>query len=326
MKNTILNLSIAISMLMFVGNLANATTLPIHTEMQSYSIISGAAVNVAAQTELTVIPNVGGHLAALAATTIGANTTVNDVYAGAAVTTGAGSQVEQITAGAAVTIGANGDVGRVVAGAAITLGASATANRITGSPVTYGANSSGPQGPIINGYTGGVITDRDTMSAVMMVIKEKFNMVLNPENHYVNLNTDMSYSTISETTIDDTFYYGVINLQAQSTLTIYGDVTLIVSGPVTLGAGAEIVLAQGATVTWVIDGALNLGADSDFNGVAYVRGAVNGATSDVGAKYGSCANIYAQGAVSVRSIGQTCPIMPTPTLTTQATQATQCKP
>jgi hypothetical protein len=75
----------------------------------------------------------------------------------------------------------------------------------------------------------------------------------------------------------------------------------------TIGAGANIELVDGATVTWILGGALNLGAGTTFSGETYVKGAVNGATSDV-----ECGNLYATGAVSVSTIGDAClsPVAP----------------
>jgi hypothetical protein len=59
-------------------------------------------------------------------------------------------------------------------------------------------------------------------------------------------------------------------------------------------------------VTWIFGGSLNLGAGSTFSGETYVNVSVYGATSDV-----QCGNLYATGAVSVRSIGDSC-AQPTP--------------
>ncbi|WP_198134741.1 hypothetical protein [Psychromonas ingrahamii] len=265
---------------------------------------------------MSTAPNVGGHLAAQAAVVIGANTTVNDIYAGAAVTTGAGSKVNQIKAGAAAGIGANataGDVnagaavvvgavanvGDIIAGAAITLGANATAYSTNDTVVTYGAGST--DNATGNDYIDqGFIKGPAEMTAAMMAITNKFHA--NP----VDVNKVETYTGLSGLTIgveggETTEYYSAINLQANTTLTIEGNVTVITSGAITLGAGAEILLGNGANVTWILGGALNLGAGSKFRGETYVNGAVNGATSDV-----VCGNLYATGAISIGSIGTPC--------------------
>ncbi|ABM04281.1 hypothetical protein Ping_2560 [Psychromonas ingrahamii 37] len=321
MKNILLKTCLT-ALALSVAGLANAGGTITDAQLRSYSAISKAAVNIAAQPELSTAPNVGGHLAAQAAVVIGANTTVNDIYAGAAVTTGAGSKVNQIKAGAAAGIGANataGDVnagaavvvgavanvGDIIAGAAITLGANATAYSTNDTVVTYGAGST--DNATGNDYIDqGFIKGPAEMTAAMMAITNKFHA--NP----VDVNKVETYTGLSGLTIgveggETTEYYSAINLQANTTLTIEGNVTVITSGAITLGAGAEILLGNGANVTWILGGALNLGAGSKFRGETYVNGAVNGATSDV-----VCGNLYATGAISVSTIGDACliPVAP----------------
>jgi hypothetical protein len=311
-KNRVLKTCLT-ALALSVAGLANAD--PVEIDLLSYSVISGAAVNIAAQPQTSLVANVGGHLAAQAAVTIGAYTTAHDIYAGAAVTTGAWSQVKQIhtaaaagvganataqdvTATAAVVVGANGNVGDIIAGAAITLGAGATYySTSTNGIVTEGAGSKVVPLPTTGGYTDdGVIVSAAGMTAAMAVIDQKF--LNNPAVvSQVKLYTGLSGDSIIEADGINTFYYSAINLPANTTLTIEGDVTVITSEAMTMGAGAEIVLGDGATVTWILGGPLNLGAGSKFHGETYVKGAVNGATSDV------CGSLYATGAVSVQSIG-----------------------
>jgi hypothetical protein len=322
MKNTVLKTCLT-GLVLSVAGLANAQTEPAMSEadMLTYSAISGAAVNIAAQPDYSTDPNVGGHLAGQAAVVIGAYTTVNDVYAGAAVTTGAWSRAGQIsagaaagvganataqnvTAGAAVVIGANGNVGAISAGAAITLGAGATAVSSQSSiqVITHGAGSNASDGVQGTQQTADAkIVDTDSMDNAMQAINAKFD-----DNQFevssVESITDLSGLTIGDAGNATSVYYSAINLQANTTLRIDGNVTVITSEAMTIGAGAEIVLEDGATVTWILDGALNLGAGSKFSGIAYVKGAVSGATSDV-----ACGNIYATGAISMNTIGLTCP-------------------
>jgi hypothetical protein len=308
-----------------VAGLANATDPLVMSDddMLTYSVISGGAVNIAAQPDYVTAPNVGGHLAGQAAVVVGAYTTVNDVYAGAAITTGAWSRVKHIdagaaagvganalaldvTAGAAVVVGANGQVGTITAGAAITLGAGVghmVAEDYAG-VVTRGAGSrvddySGDYGQwkLDAGTATGKIKKADDMAVAMSNIDTMLARTGEVTPYNVNTNTDLSSSYIGTVGNDTTVHYSAINLQANTTLTIEGNVTVITSEAMTIGAGAEIVLETGATVTWILGGSLNLGAGSKFSGEAYVKGAVNGATSDV-----ECGNLYATGAVSVRSI------------------------
>jgi hypothetical protein len=326
-KNKVLKTCL-IALAFSVAGLANATdTFDMsNDDMLTYSVISGGAVNIAAQPDYVTAPNVGGHLAGQAAVVVGAYTTVNDIYAGAAVTTGAWSRVKHIVAGAgagvgdnafaidvdagaAVVVGANGQVGTITAGAAITLGAGVghmVAEGYTG-VVTRGAGSkmeySGdyPAWIADDGQTDGDIKTAADMKGAMSNIEtmlEKTALVT-PVN--VDTNTDLSSSYIGTVGSDTTVHYSAINLQANTELEIRGNVTVITSEAMTMGAEAEIVLVDGATVTWILGGSLNLGKGSTFSGETYVNGAVNGATSDVG-----CGNLYATGAVSVRTIGDSC--------------------
>jgi hypothetical protein len=320
MKNIVLKTCLT-ALAFSVAGLANANTDPI--DLLTYSVISGGAVNIAAQPDYVTAPNVGGHIAGQAAVVIGAYTTVNDVYAGAAVTTGAWSRVKHIDAGAAagvganafaldvdagaaVVVGANGQVGTITAGAAITLGAGAGHQVAEGyaGVVTRGAGST------FNDYSGdygqwkfdagtatGKIKTADDMTVAMDNIVEVLERTADIDPVDVFTNTDLSNGVIEELDGEDTFYYSAINLQANTTLTIDGNVTVITSEAMTMGAGAEIVLLEGAQVTWILGGSLNLGAGSKFSGETYVKGAVNGATSDV-----QCGNLYATGEVSVRSV------------------------
>ncbi|MBA6302622.1 hypothetical protein [Colwellia sp. MB02u-14] len=301
-------------------------------EMLTYSVISGGAVNIAAQPDYVTAPNVGGHLAGQAAVVVGAYTTVNDIYAGAAVTTGAWSRVKDVdagaaagvganafaldvNAGAAVVVGANGQVGTITAGAAITLGAGVghkVPNDYTG-VVTRGAGStvitdSTEYSDIYQEWANdaaetstGIIKKADDMVVAMENIDTVLERTANVNQEYVNINTDLSSSSIGTVGTETTVRYSAINLQVDSKLYIDGDVTVITSEAMTIGAGAEIVLGDGATVTWILGGSLNLGAGSTFSGETYVNGAVNGATSDV-----ACGNLYATGPVSVSTIGDAC--------------------
>jgi hypothetical protein len=335
MKNILLKTCLT-ALALSVAGLANAQAADMTPDdMLTYSVISGGAVNIAAQPDYVTAPNVGGHLAGQAAVTIGAFTTVNDIYAGAAVTTGASSRVKHIdagaaagvganafaldvNAGAAVVVGANGQVGTITAGAAITLGAGVghmVAEDYAG-VVTRGAGSkmeySGDYTTWKNaaGTATGKIKKADDMAVAMSNIDTMLARTGEVTPYNVNTNTDLSNSYIGTVGNDTTVYYSAINLQANTDLEIRGDVTVITSEAMTIGAGANIELVDDATVTWILGGSLNLGAGSRFSGETYVKGAVNGATSDV-----KCGNLYATGAVSINTIGNRC-ALPEPAICT----------
>jgi hypothetical protein len=198
-----------------------------------------------------------------------------------------------------VVVGAGGAVGVISAGAAITLGAGSTYySTPIDAVVTEGAGS----GPINSQpvyVDGGGIVDTVNMQAAMDAINLKLNSN-QVGNNLVETYTDLSDQSIGDGG-DTTIYFSAINLQANTELEIRGNVTVITSEAMTMGAGAEIKLEEGAQVTWILGGSLNLGAGSTFSGETYVKGAVNGATSDV-----ECGNLYASGAVSIRTIGNTC--------------------
>jgi hypothetical protein len=326
MKNILLKTCLT-ALALSVAGLANAQAADMTPDdMPTYSVISGGAVNIAAQPDYVTAPNVGGHLAGQAAVTIGAFTTVNDIYAGAAVTTGASSRVKQIhagaaagvganayahdvDAGAAVVVGANGQVGTITAGAAITLGAGVghmVAEDYAG-VVTRGAGSkmeySGDYTTWKNaaGTATGKIKKADDMAVAMSNIDTMLARTGEVTPYNVNTNTDLSNSYIGTFGNATTVHYSAINLQANTDLEIRGNVTVITSEAMTIGAGANIELVDDATVTWILGGSLNLGAGSRFSGETYVKGAVNGATSDV-----TCGNLYAIGAVSLRTVGVSC--------------------
>jgi len=312
MNNKLSKLRTAVLASSAVVALSAAGSVNAETDLLNYSIISGGEVNVAAQPEISG-KNVGGDLAAQAAVIIGANTTANNIYAGAAVTTGDGSQVKHIHAGAAagvganavaydvtadaaVVVGANGAVRDISAGAAITLGAGATYRNITKSTaITFGAGSAGEtESAKVEEFRVGGVANTADMTTKMNKIKDE----LGTEHVLANVdpNKDLSGLILGQNSTS-TLYFSAVNITADATLHILSDVTIITSEAVTLGAGASINMYNGSKVKWILGGALNLGAGTNWQGETYVKGAVNASTSDV------CGNIFATGPVSVRSIG-----------------------
>ena len=94
-----------------------------------------------------------------------------------------------------------------------------------------------------------------------------------------------------------------MNIPANATLKLVAEsakkeFVFDLSGALTFGAGSQIILLNDAKVTWITGGSINMGAGTEFRGVAYSAGSINAATSAV-----DCGGLYAAGAVSVKSIG-----------------------
>jgi hypothetical protein len=309
MKNITLKTCLTALALSIAGS-ANAQAINqsdfTHQQLPTYSAISGSTLSVSGQPPLSG-NNIGGHLAAQAAVAIGAYSEVKDVYAGAAAGVGASAKAENISAGAAAVIGTRAKVGHITAGAAITLGADARVQYITdlqSATITYGAGADNA-GVELNGPEYGVgIQSNEDMAMAMGIINQKFDDIDAAMNNGIPRTFNITNNTV---------WFGVghpilasaINLTVGTVLTVVGHVTVITTEAMTLGAGSMIELADDASVTWILGGALNLGANSVFNGTAYVRGGVNGATSEVG-----CGNLYATGAISIGKIGASCNLAP----------------
>jgi hypothetical protein len=320
MKNILLKTCLT-SLTLCVAGLANVQSKEM--DLSKYSAISGAALSIAAHPEDDNSDyHVNGHLAAQAAVSIGAHTGVKDIYAGAAVTTGIGSNAKQISAGAAVgvgtygtaqdinagaavVVGAYGEVGAIKSGAAITLEVGATyyAAEALGA-TTFGAEA-GRNSREYSDYVAGFIDSTDTMTDAMTAITKKITDSKGVDG--VISNGDISGITFGP----GVYKFGAINLMwgsnAPVTFDANGDpdaqFTMIASEAMTLSAGSTFILINGAkfsNITWILGGALNLGAGSKFQGVAYVNGAVNGATSSV------CGSVYAIGAVAVDYFDSEC--------------------
>jgi len=296
-KNIVLKTCLT-ALALSVAGLANAQD----ADMLTYSAISGGELSIAGQTPFSG-NNVGGHLAAQAAVVIGANSEVNDIYAGAAVGVGANAIANNIIAGAAVVVGAGGKVGHITAGAAITLGADAGSKFITDeqlATITFGAGAYNENNENDGYLDGGGIQSNDDMAKKMTIIKERFVEIeqqmdgLAPSIMNITNHTDWIGS-------ENPIKASAINIDAGTEVRVNGNVTVYTTEAVTLGSHSSIVLIDGASITWILGGSLNLGANSTFVGTAYVRGAITGATSDV-----TCGHLYATGPISLRSIGKSC--------------------
>ncbi|ABM04938.1 hypothetical protein Ping_3251 [Psychromonas ingrahamii 37] len=277
---------------------------------KSYAAISGDYITIAANS------TVNGDLAAQGYVTIGANSVVHNIYAGAAVTTGDGSIVENtfsgdattiaanaiaqnIYAGAAITVGADGDVQAVYAGAAITLGANASTNGV----LAEDANSDDyvEAGDIHN---AGNMTDM--MALIVDTQSALFALEPSPENG--PLPTTMGTRMLAPGVWEGS----ALSITASSTITFDADVStdnedhvwvINLSDALTVGASTNFEIiglddTDTATIIWNVGAALTMGAGTSFRGTAFVVGPITAATSSV-----SCGNLYARGLISIGSIG-----------------------
>jgi hypothetical protein len=289
--------------------------------LADYSAVSGAAMNIAAD---SIVAN---KIAAGAALTFGSSAKMGntdarpDIYAGAAVTIGSSATIGNVIVGAGASIGANAIAKNVTAGAAVILGADATSVVITaGAAITYGAGTSpnsASQGMM------GEVPEVDHESVHMTSLKGEVDAVV--ADAMETLDNCIQYGTaevydgatcvpigtnITGNTYGPGTYYGsATGTPANGVVTLSGDenakFNFILSGALSLGAVSEIKLEGGAVaenVTWTTGGSINIGADSKFVGIATSAGSINASTSDV-----LCGAVYAAGAVSVKSVGQGCP-------------------
>jgi hypothetical protein len=102
-----------------------------------------------------------------------------------------------------------------------------------------------------------------------------------------------------------TYYGSASGTAANGVVTLDGDANaqfnFILSGALTFGANSKVKLEGGAVaenVTWTTGSSINIGANTEFRGMAYSGGSINASTSEV-----HCGALYAAGAVSVKSIG-----------------------
>jgi hypothetical protein len=286
----------------------NITTFgptPTPTPLASCAAISGGYISITADSSLS------GCLAATEAVTIGANTPVDNIYAGAAVTTGDSSEAENIFSGAATSVGANAVTKNIHAGAAITLGAhSKVGNIYAGAAITQG----------LGALTDGVLAaDANTTSTAPEDIHNAASMdaaitqigvtravlnALTPDNVLL---TTMGTRYLNPGVWEG----GALNVTASSTITFDADessdgedhVWVINLGTLTVGASTHFEIKglgvnDTASIIWNVDTVITLGASTSFRGTAFVGGAFSAATSTV-----SCGNLYAGGYITIGTIG-----------------------
>jgi hypothetical protein len=319
MKNVVLKTCLT-TLVLSMSGLAAA-------DLAEHSAVAGASLSIAAQPAGSIASNFDGNVAAQAAVSIGAYSIGGNVYAGAAVTTGAWSQVGKLQAGAGVGVGANATADAVVAGAAVVTGALANVKRVNaGAAITLGAGTYFDE--VIAGaaitYGAGALDDsadnyKDDNGVYqpqlghfsvddMNSLKDAINEKLDTNQSVVGLQypKEMSGQTLGCDVPDNKYHFAAMNVAANSVLTFDGgstgcNITVLSSEAVTMGAQSKVELINGASVTWILAGELNVGENAVFQGQAYVKGSITAATADV------CGNLYATGAISVRSIGLVCP-------------------
>jgi hypothetical protein len=338
MKNVVLKTCLTTLVLSMSGlAAANSYDDGIVTDFENiygtYSAIAGGALSVAAESSVT------GSVAAQAAVTIGAETTLgtdSNVFSGAAVTIGSGASVGDIYAAAAAGVAANANVGNIRAGAAVTLGAPSTALDIeAGAAITLGAGSTAEDvfaaaattGATLRTYLNGTeiggnvdsigdIADASSPNTPNIKSMEPFEIsdaleaitaaqldlseLHTTENSPAHiLGTSMGNGTILEAGV----YEGsALNMPADTIITFNGDAVINLSDSLTLGANT-VIKTNDHSVIWNVGSALNLGAGTKFAGTAFVNGSVSGATADVCGDDGS---LYAAGAVAIGSVGNVC--------------------
>ena len=289
--------------ILFSISAGSTASLLLGPDLVGYSAVSGAALDISADSIVT------GDLGALAAIGIGARTDTANIYsATGAVGTGDGGNAENIYSGAAVSIAANANVKNIYALAAVTLGASGSAENIyAGAAITLGALSTSLDAYAAAAISGGGATSQaanTNTASVINLYKDTLDVdaaleqIVSAQEALNSLDFDFELDVGYASAIFEAGVWqgSAVTVAANSIIQFDGmgeenpiwvfnlDAALV------LGAATkfEIVNAgAGASVIWNIGGALSLGAGTSFVGAAFVTGAVTGATSDV-----TCGNLF----------------------------------
>jgi hypothetical protein len=301
-------------------------------DLLGYSAVSGAALNVAANSTVT------NDLVARAAVGIGASSSTANIHAGAAVATGASSNSGNVYAGHAAVIGANASAKNIYAGHAAGIGANASANNIyAGAAVVLGAGASAANIYAAAAITLGADSSAENIYAVAAItgsgaqnstagantvpiinsyreiynIEKAIEQIVSAQGALFGLAHDFELGVgIANTVFDPGVYKGTaLNIAAASTIQFDGKGAenpfwiFNLSSALTVGAANkfEIINAgAGASVIWNLGGALGIGAGSSFLGTAFVTGAAVGATSAI-----SCGNLFTTAAIGIGSVTST---------------------
>ena len=289
--------------ILFSISAGSTASLLLGPDLVGYSAVSGAALDISADSIVT------DDLGALAAIGIGARTDTANIYsATGAVGTGDGGNAENIYSGAAVSIAANANVKNIYALAAVTLGASGSAENIyAGAAITLGALSTSLDVYAAAAISGGGATSQTAntnTASVINLYKDTLDVdaaleqIVSAQEALNSLDFDFELDVGYASAIFEAGVWqgSAVTVAANSIIQFDGmgeenpiwvfnlDAALV------LGAATkfEIVNAgAGAGVIWNIGGALSLGAGTSFVGAAFVTGAVTGATSDV-----TCGNLF----------------------------------
>ena len=289
--------------ILFSISAGSTASLLLGPDLVGYSAVSGAALDISADSIVT------DDLGALAAIGIGARTDTANIYsATGAVGTGDGGNAENIYSGAAVSIAANANVKNIYALAAVTLGASGSAENIyAGAAITLGALSTSLDAYAAAAISGGGATSQaanTNTASVINLYKDTLDVdaaleqIVSAQEALNSLDFDFELDVGYASAIFEAGVWqgSAVTVAANSIIQFDGmgeenpiwvfnlDAALV------LGAATkfEIVNAgAGASVIWNIGGALSLGAGTSFVGAAFVTGAVTGATSDV-----TCGNLF----------------------------------
>jgi hypothetical protein len=307
------------------GLVLSATGIAGAVDLSEYSAVSGSAMNIAASS------TVANKIASGAALTFGSSAKMGapgarpDIYAGAAVTIGSSAIIGNVIVGAGASIGAGVTAKDVTAGAAVILGANANVGVIkAGAAITMGAGSSSYDpaelgGGMLSEVTE-VVNESDHMTSLKTYIDVKVAGGLATRDNCIQysttgVNEGLSCTFIGTnitgwTFVPGTYYGSASGTSANGVVTLDagGDAdakfNFILSGALTFGANSTVILINDAVaqnVTWTTGGSINIGAVTEFRGMAYSAGSINASTSEV-----HCGALYAAGAVSVKSIGQDC--------------------
>jgi hypothetical protein len=293
----------------FLGSLfisistGTAASLLLGPDLIGYSAVSGAALNISADALVTndvaafaaIGTGAGSNTANLSSSTgavsTGALGSAGNIYAGAAAGVGAGASSGDIYSAAAVTLAASGSAGNIYSAAAVTLGALSISQDVYAAAAITGDGANSKTAFISTASDISLYKDTFDVDAALEQIVSAQEVLSSLDSDFeldVGYGSAIFEAGVWEGTAVTVAANAIIQFDGkgeENPIWVFNlDAALV------LGAGTkfEIVNAgAGASVIWNLGGALSLGAGTSFVGVAFVTGAVTGATSDV-----SCGNLF----------------------------------
>ncbi|MFT6897666.1 MAG: hypothetical protein ACJA13_002077 [Paraglaciecola sp.] len=302
------------SILLF-NSTGSVASLLLSSDLIGYSALSGAALNIAADSVIS------DHLGGVGAIGIGARTDTSNIYSDAAVATGDSSNVGSVYSGAAAGIAASGSAENVYAKQASVIGAIANVGNVySGAAITLGAGSSSQEVYAAAAITGAGASSfnafTDTSAEVNLYqqtldMADALDQISNAQEALSALDSDFELDAIVGGPLPTLFTAGIyegaaVSVVADSIIQLDGEGAenpfwiFNLSAALTVGARStfEIINAgAGASVIWNLGGALGLGEGSSFIGTSFIKGAATGATSNI-----SCGNLYATAAIGIGSL------------------------